>query len=109
MGLVNDDGGIETGAGFGSAVMVLVLVVLSDFWLSPEQLLARDGFDRGDAGREMPVPPAVAVFASDADELVVVTESVDVSGGFSARPKVKSAPADWGLRIVGESLLRKSR
>jgi len=115
IGLVNDDGVMETGAAFGCVVVVVVVVVVvlllfSDFWLSPEQLLVLDGFDRGDAGREMPVAPAVAVFVSDTDELVVEgTESVEVSGGLSARPKVKSAPADFGLRIVGESLLRKSR
>ena len=101
---------METGADFGC-------VVLSNFWLSPEQLLALDGFDRGDAGREMPVPLALAVLVSDTDELVVVTEShneeshneVEVSGGFSGRLNFTSAPADWGLRIVGESLLRNSR
>jgi len=96
---------METGASFG-------LVEVSDFWLSPEQLLALDGFDRGDVGREIPVPLAVAVLVSDADEVVVVTESdeaVDVSGSFSARLNFTMAPADCGLRMVGESLLRKSR
>lgn len=106
IGLANDDEGMETDAGFG-------WMVVSDFWLSPEQLLALDGFDRGDAGREMPVPVAVAVLVSDIDELVVVIESdnavVDVSGAFSGRLNFTSALADWGLRMVGESLLRKSR
>jgi hypothetical protein len=105
IGIANDDGGMETGAGFG-------WLVVSDFWLSPEQLLALDGFDRGDAGREIPVPLVVAVLVRDADKLVVVTEShvaVDVIGSFSAKLNFTSAPADWGLKMVGESLLRKSK
>lgn len=105
IGLANVDGGMETGGSFG-------LVVVSDFWLSPEQLLDLDGFDRGDVGREMPVPLAVAMPVNEVDELVVVIgsdEAVDVSGSFSARLNFTSAPADCGLRMVGESLLRKSR
>ena len=102
---------METGANFGRAVVV-VFVVVSDFWLSPEQLLDLDGFDGGDAGREPTVPLAIVVLVSDAEELVMVTESdeaVDVSGNFSARLNFTIAPADWGLRMVGESLLRKSK
>jgi hypothetical protein len=61
----------------------------------------------------MPVLLAVvAGVVSDTDELVVVTVSgnvVEVSGGFSARLNFTSAPADCGLSMVGESLLRKSR
>ena len=87
-------------------------MVVSDFWLSPEQLLALDGFDRGDAGRETSAPLAVDALVSDAYELVVVMESdrlEDVRGGFSGRLNLAKAPADCGLRMVGESLLRKSR
>ena len=106
IGLANDDGGMETGAGFGCADV-------SDFWLSPQQLLALDGFDRGEAGREASVPVAVEVLVIDADKVVVVVvesdEAVDVIGGFSGMVNFARRPADLGLRMVGESLLRKSR
>ena len=94
IGLANDDGGIETGTGFG---WVVVVIVVSDFRLSPEQLLDLDGFDRGDAGCEVIVSLAGAVFVSGIDELVVVTESdeaVEVRGGFSARLNFTNALAD---------------
>lgn len=72
-------------------------LVESDFWLSPEQLLALEGFERGDAGREVSAGPAVEVDVFETADVVVAVESeevVDVSGGLSGKLNFVMAPAD---------------
>lgn len=90
IGRANEDDGMVTGGG-------LLVWVESDFWLSLEQLLALDGFERGDAGRECSAGPAVEVLVVEMVEVVVFIDSeeaFDVSAGFSGRLNLVFTPAD---------------
>jgi len=86
---VRDDGGGRANDADGKAGAIS----FSPLWLSPEQLLALDGTERGESGFGGSVTAAVAVVAFEVVEDVVMTESQELKA-FSGSWNFAPTPAD---------------